>query len=104
LDISDLFDTQRYFYPVPSYREAKKDYIWILHEYRYEGLIAMCREQVDATTASSSENGMEEDISPLNKLPRLNNISNLKTAVSLLAKEREKLRETILELKRRLNR
>lgn len=40
----------------------------------------MCREQVDATTASLSENGIEREISPLKKLPRVNNVLNLSFA------------------------
>ncbi|KAL7462650.1 hypothetical protein ACHAXS_003027, partial [Conticribra weissflogii] len=103
LDISDLFNTERFFAPVPSYREARDDYIRVLHNYRFEGLIAMCREQVDATTASLTEDGMDGDILPPDKLPKVNSILNLKTAVSILAAERERLRETIRELKEKMN-
>mmetsp|Transcript_8557 Transcript_8557/g.15986 ORF Transcript_8557/g.15986 Transcript_8557/m.15986 type:complete len:314 (+) Transcript_8557:138-1079(+) len=103
LDISDLFNTERFFAPVPTYKEARQDYIQVLHDYRMEGLIAMCREQVDATTASLTEDGMDGDILPLDKLPKVNNILNLKTAVSILAAEREKLRGTIRDLKEKIN-
>lgn len=95
-----------FYVPVPSYKQAKRDYKLASGRYRLNQIITSCRGRHRGETFLATRNEVASDtLKPVDQLSPMdeNNVEHLQRAVCLLSDENDALREENNRLKDQIN-